>query len=161
MILVGIFLAFFGNKFVNGVLFLLGAIVLFAVTIYITFMILESSKVQTSTTTDWIITGGLAVLSLLGGYGFMKIRKFGIGCLGAVGGVFLGLFLTTLITSINESDVIYYLVIIGCGIGAFVITFFVEQTVIIFITSFLGSYGIVRGVSLYAGGFPNETQIHQ
>jgi hypothetical protein len=45
MILVGIFLAFFGNKFVNGVLFLLGSIVFFAVTIYATFLILESSKV--------------------------------------------------------------------------------------------------------------------
>ena len=32
--------------------------------------------------------------------------------------------------------------------------------VIIIATSFMGSYAIVRGVSLYAGGFPSEISLH-
>lgn len=30
----------------------------------------------------------------------------------------------------------------------------------VFVTAFVGSYAIVRGVSLYLGGFPAESELH-
>jgi hypothetical protein len=45
--------------------------------------------------------------------------------------------------------------IIVCIIGAY----FLVEHVIIFATSLIGSYAIIRGISLYAGGFPDESYV--
>jgi len=45
---------------------------------------------------------------------------------------------------------------IGCAIIAAVLSFFIYEHVLINMTSFGGAYMLVRGISLYAGGFPNE-----
>lgn len=42
----------------------------------------------------------------------------------------------------------------------FLIAIKVEKSVIILLTAFIGSYAFVRGISLYAGGFPSETELH-
>jgi len=42
----------------------------------------------------------------------------------------------------------------------FLVAVKIEKTVIILLTAFLGSYAFVRGISLYAGGFPSETELH-
>lgn len=40
-----------------------------------------------------------------------------------------------------------------------VIAYFVEKITIMFVTAFVGSYFVIRGISLYAGGFPNEIDL--
>jgi len=42
---------------------------------------------------------------------------------------------------------------------AAVIAFNTEKLIIIAATSFMGSYFVIRGISQYAGGFPNETSL--
>ena len=39
------------------------------------------------------------------------------------------------------------------------LAYFLVETVVIISTSFIGSYCIVKGISLYAGGFPNESYV--
>jgi hypothetical protein len=45
-------------------------------------------------------------------------------------------------------------------IGFVALSWRFTEKFIILITSFLGSYRFVRGVSLFAGGFPNETEVY-
>jgi len=52
---------------------------------------------------------------------------------------------------------IYYIIIVSSAIILSVIAMAVEKIVIILITSFIGSYAFIRGISMYAGNFPDET----
>lgn len=47
-------------------------------------------------------------------------------------------------------------VIIICTVFCAMISFIKHKEAIIISTSFFGSYLCMRGISLYAGGFPNE-----
>ena len=87
----------------------------------------------------------------------VKARKYGIALLCAGGGAVLGLVLTN--TFFIESKAVYYLIIIGSALVVALFGYKFEKITIIAVTSFIGSYGIVRGISLYAGGFPNELTI--
>lgn len=80
--------------------------------------------------------------------------------MGSFGGVVLGLLITTVVGPAVSNAVLYYCIIIGCALIAFVITLKIETGVIIVSTSFIGSFMIIRGISMYAGGFPNETELH-
>lgn len=86
-----------------------------------------------------------------------KYRKFGIGLLAACGGVSLGIVLCQA-TAINNT-IIYYLILGACGIATCILVYLFERVICISITSFLGSYMLVRGVSLFAGGYPSEFQV--
>ena len=61
-------------------------------------------------------------------------------------------------TAINNT-IIYYAILGACAIGTCILVSFLEKPLCIAITSFLGSYMLVRGVSLFAGGYPSEFQV--
>ena len=54
------------------------------------------------------------------------------------------------------STVLFWTVALGCAFVAAALTFCIYNHVLILMTSFAGAYGFWRGVSLFAGGFPNE-----
>ena len=155
----GIFFAFFGNKFVSAVIFLAGAVVGFAATLWFVFVLLDAFDVKQTDWMDWVALAGSALVGVGVGYGLMRCRKIGFGLLAAWGGVFLGFLITT--TFFVKDVWAYWGVIIACAVGAGVLTIYVEKHVMIVLTSFVGSYAAIRGISLYAGDFPPETSIHQ
>ena len=87
----------------------------------------------------------------------VKNRKYGIGILAAWGGVMLGFMITTMF--VMKNVYMYYGIIVACAVILFIVAIKVETIVIILLTSFIGSYAIIRGISMYAGDFPDETQI--
>jgi len=93
------------------------------------------------------------------GWLLVKFRKWGISILAGWGGVMVGFLITS--TFIITKEAAYWAVIIGCAAAFALTAFFVETAVIMFVTSFAGSYFLIRGISLYAGGFPNEIEIHK
>lgn len=157
MIVLGIFLAFFGNKFVNMVLFFIGAFATFVVLGAI-FFNLFMSKVSKEYIL-WIVFVGIILVSAGVGYGLMKVRKFGVGIFAGWGGVMLGFVITTTFHVGNQYG--YYAIIVAMAIAMFLLAWKIEKTVIILLTAFIGSYSLVRGVSQYAGGFPSETELHR
>ena len=64
-------------------------------------------------------------------------------------------------TFVIGSGAWYWCIIVGCAILLGITAFYTEKKVIMFVTSFVGAYAIIRGISLYAGGFPNEIELHQ
>jgi len=156
MILLGIFLCFLGNRFVNVVLFTvvtLGVFLFLGSLVFYNF--LDKISHQWA---QWCLLALVIVLAILAGYFVCRTRKLGVALLGAWGGVMLGFVLTT--TFVVGTDIAYYLIIIACALVCFFIAFKLETAVIITVTGFVGGYAIVRGISLYAGGFPNESELH-
>ena len=87
----------------------------------------------------------------------MRMRKYGIGLVAGWGGVMIGFILTA--AFLVENFWAYYGIIAACAIVCFWLAVKVEKTVIIIMTSFIGAYAGVRGVSFYIGGFPNEMEL--
>lgn len=157
LIIFGAFLAFFGNKFINAVIFLIVG--------FGTFMILGSlffymflSKVNKDAG-KWLTIAVISVISLLAGYLVVRMRKWGILIISGWGGVMLGMFVC--LTFYVKSPAAYWIiVIIFAGVFAF-IGYKVETIAVCFATSFIGAYCLIRGISFYAGGFPAETQLYR
>jgi len=61
----------------------------------------------------------------------------------------------------NQPELIFWITTIACVIiGAVLMNYLVKQVMII-ATSLIGSYAFIKGISLYAGKFPNEQIIFE
>jgi hypothetical protein len=157
LIILGGFLCFFGNKFVNLVIFLIVALAVFCI-LGSLFFYMFLNKVNEDWQ-KWVAIGVIIAVSLGLGYFAMRLRKWGITIVAAWAGVMFGFILTT--SFIVDNEYVYWAILVVCAIVAAFLAFKIETAVICAITSFVGGYCLVRGVSLYVGGFPNETQLHQ
>jgi len=162
IIVIGLILAVFGNKFLTGVVAIMSCLVTIILGVYFTSLFVDAVFKQENIKdyAVWIILGIWVIIGIVVGYFMVKKRKWGIALMGAFGGVILGLLITTMVGPAISNDIFFYLIVIGFGILAFIITLYTEKAVIIVTTSFIGSYLIIRGIAMYAGGFPNETELH-
>jgi len=55
-----------------------------------------------------------------------------------------------------DQDSLYWITIAVCAVVLMILSYMMFEYIVIFSTSLIGAYSIVRGISLYAGGFPNE-----
>jgi hypothetical protein len=74
-------------------------------------------------------------------------------------GAMLGSFIT--ITFAVKTALSFWLIVVGLGLLLAIVSWFTEEYIIMFVTAFVGSYTLVRGISFYAGGFPNEIELHK
>jgi cytochrome bd-type quinol oxidase subunit 1 len=116
---------------------------------------------------DQTVLGIVFIISFIPGIGIgiliIKYQHFLLACvLGGVGGFFLSIFVYDLI--LNHWDaanklylkIIVYIVVIAICIGIGYLT--IEHLKII-TSSFVGSYSLVRGPTLFLDKFPNETEM--
>jgi len=156
-IVIGIFLAFFGNKFVNAVIYIMGTLACFLIISVLFFDIfMKDVKKQWI---QWVIIVLVFIGANIVGFILVKFRKWGIAALAGWGGVMIGFMITT--TFVIKNQGAYWSIVIGCGLASGVTAFVIEKHTIMFLTSFSGSYFLIRGISLYAGGFPNEIELHK
>lgn len=94
------------------------------------------------------------LLGLGAGFFLMSCRKLGEIIIAACGGFALGNLLTH--SLMVSSQFLYWGIIIACVVAAVVVMFFLAKTLVIVTTSFIGAYSLVRGISLFAGGYPSE-----
>ena len=71
----------------------------------------------------------------------------------------LGFLVTTTFAVSNVYA--YYAILVAGAVSIFFITYKIEEVVVIMLTSFIGSYALIRGISLYAGGFPSEASLQE
>lgn len=156
LIAAGAFLAFFGNNFVNVVICMVGTFALLIIGSAL-FINLALDKVDE----EWVVWTAFVVIFLVSfGIGLLlvKFRKYGIAVFAGWGGVMLGFVVTTTFAVGNQYA--FYAIIVAAALGMFFIALKIEKTVIILLTAFIGAYAFVRGISLYAGGFPSESELH-
>lgn len=83
-----------------------------------------------------------------------------------LGGAFLGFILASVLyntiiyrISLNHPEVSLYLTVVICMITLGVLAFYATNHIIILATSFGGSFIAAKGISLFAGDFPNLFEI--
>ena len=155
----GLFNCIFGQKLARYTSFLL---CLFIITILV---LVFSQYVLPSGCKEWIIWVMFAVGIILGctaGYFVFKYHEKVFALLtGGVSGFFIGQFLYSLFgNQIPANGLVINIVFVVVSIGVMIaISFFFKKFIIIFATSFIGSYCFIRGISLFAGGFPDEITV--
>lgn len=143
-----------GQKMFKPTLFILGTLSVLAITMF--FFYAWILPYSTANWLVWVIGGIGLVLGLVAGFFLAKLARIGVAALGAWVGVILALIIHEAFLYATHSMVVFYLLVIGLGIVFGLIALWQYKIVLIFGTAFLGSYAMVRGVSLFIGGYPNE-----
>ena len=151
-IVIGIFFTFFGSKFVNAVIYIMGTLACFFIVSVLFFDIfMKNVKKQWIL---WVVISLLFIGANIVGFILVKFRKLGIATLAVWGGFMIGFMITTTFF-INNLGVVW-IIVIGCSLASWYTALKIEERTIMFLTCFSGSYFLIRGISMYAGGFPNE-----
>lgn len=159
LILFGLFNCIFGKRFSKFTAFIL------CIIICVVFILVLSQYVLPSGCSEWIIWVMLAVGVILGVTAGVFAFKYHEGCMaflsGGIGGFFLGQFLYNFFGNrIPANGTVINIVFIVVGIGALIaVAFFFKKFIVIFATSLIGSYCLIRGISIVAGKFPDEFTI--
>lgn len=156
LIVLGVIVGFFGNRFVNLVIFLTFFFASFCI-LGSVFFYMFMDKIEKDWA-KWAAAAGILVVSGGLGYFILRLRKWAVALVSAWGGVLLGFILTS--TFVISTEWLYWVVLVACAVVAFFLALKTQNTVMMITTGFVGSYSMVRGVSLYVGGFPSETDLH-
>ena len=158
LILAGIVLAFYGERFLTFVIHFVVAVAVLLVGGSLIFWAFESS------TPEWIkITAFVLVLvvAIVVGFFVSRMRALGIAIVAGIAGCALGSTIDTTFQVSKEGA--YYGIIIGTGCLAAIAACYFETLIIILATAFIGSFSIAYGISKYVHHFPNyltvETQL--
>eukprot|EP01015_Nassula_variabilis_P035441 TRINITY_DN8909_c0_g1_i1.p2 TRINITY_DN8909_c0_g1~~TRINITY_DN8909_c0_g1_i1.p2 ORF type:complete len:390 (+),score=76.87 TRINITY_DN8909_c0_g1_i1:27-1196(+) len=159
-IIFGIIECFYGKKLFKPTLFLLG-FTIFTVLSLVFFFQFALSKAPTDTI-KWVLVGISVLIGTIFGWLAVKFSKLGM----FLGGAFLGFVLASVLyntiiyrIALHQPDLALYLTIVICMISLGVLAFYATNHIIILATSFGGSFIAAKGVSLFAGSFPNLFEI--
>lgn len=159
IILIGIFLSLLGLKLLKITMFVVSVIFsLFFLFILIFQLIIPNG---TKEFVVYIILGCSLILGIIIGIATVYYRKIFFGILGGCLGYIIGLILYTIALKYIQINptVVYWVTIVGCIILFAILAMLLVKLIVIIGTSAIGSYGVIRGISLYAGHFPSETMI--
>ena len=150
----GIFLGFFGRKLFSAAVFMVTAIlVVFAILLLFYTTFLEDT---TESWVGWTVLVCSILIGLVAGFFMMKLERVGAAILAGWGGFLIGVMLNEMVLYKAESQALFWCMSIGCALVAAGLSFCFFEHVLINMTAFGGAYMLIRGISFYAGGFPNE-----
>ena len=156
--LMGLFLAFFGAKVIKVTVLLLGALVFCVVALSAVYSVFSISNENTML----IVMAVAFCIGLALGFLLLKLVKLFIIILGGACGYTLGLAVYAILKDKNlnvEEDHLYYGTLVVCILLCALISLCLVKHVLIFGTSIIGGYLIIKGISLVLGHLPNESRI--
>jgi hypothetical protein len=167
LIAAGIATCFFGGQLIDWVY--IGVPALFAflfVTVMLStfglFSVLEENEDTTGKGVILAIVGFVisTVAAIAAGFVAKKVQKVASGILGGIAGFFLGFLLYSLVISmfIKSSPIILWVILIDSSAGGTYLLFAKKDEMEAHATVFIGAYMIIRGLSFFLGGYPNEAQ---
>lgn len=154
LIVTGIAICGFGRIFFKVTVFFVAAL---AVTFVL--LIFSYSTFFKNTTADWVAWVMLVLSIIVGcivGFLLMKFERIGAALLAGWGGFWVGVLLNEMVLYKVGAPWLFWVVNISCAAIAAVLAFVTFNHVVICMTAFFGAYSFWRGISLFAGGFPNE-----
>ena len=156
--LMGLFLAFFGAKVIKVTVLLLGALVFCVVALSAVYSVFSISNENTML----IVMAVAFCIGLALGFLLLKLVKLFIIILGGACGYTLGLAVYAILKDKNlniEEDHLYYGTLVVCILLCALISLCLVKHVLIFGTSIIGGYLVIKGISLVLGHLPNESRI--
>ena len=156
--LMGLFLAFFGAKVLKVTVLLLGALVFCVIALSAVYSVFSISNENTML----IVMAVAFCIGLALGCLLLKLVKLFIVILGGACGYTLGLAVYAILKDKNlniEEDHLFYGTLAVCIILCAMISLCLVKHVLIFGTSIIGGYLIIKGISLVLGHLPNESRI--
>lgn len=159
LILAGLYLGLLGKKQFKISICLIGSVAFVLCFSLFLFTVFLSRSSPAST--GWIIIGVCGFVGIFVGLALAYFSRIGAAVAAGWGGVTLGLILyNSFIYKLdNDKKVFFWIFMVLMGGICAGLTFLVFWHVIILATSFAGAYAVMRGISLYAGGFPGELEI--
>ena len=156
--LMGLFLAFFGAKVIKVTVLLLGALVFCVIALSAVYSVFSISNENTML----IVMAVTFCIGLALGFLLLKLVKLFIVILGGACGYTLGLAVYAILKDKNlniEEDHLFYGTLAVCIILCAMISLCLVKHVLIFGTSIIGGYLVIKGISLVLGHLPNESRI--
>lgn len=158
-IFIGILFSFFGYKLMRVTIFLLGVVSVTCFVFILVFQFILPSGGKP--VLIWVVLGFGCALGILLGFAMSYYKKLFFSILGGVFGMIIANLSYIIILRYIDSnpDVVYWLTLVACiALFAFLTVIFHKYLVII-ATSVIGSYSIMRGISIFFGNYPNESYI--
>lgn len=156
LIALGVVLGLFGKPLFKPAICIIGTIAIMFVLAIILTSIFFTAK--TPNWAGWVVFAVCLLIGILGGLILAKLSRLGVGVLAGWGGFLLGVMLySAFVYRIdNSKHVAFWVFNISLAVIFGVISMFLFDYAIIVATSIIGSYGFIRGISFYAGGYPDE-----
>lgn len=160
IIALGIFFCFFGEEFLKISQIIAGGAVVLIVILYLIF---NYTQAQLYSWQFWLIIVLASAVGCLAGYFMSKIQWLPGFIFGGLLGFVLGFFIFNLALRYIQSNpaVVFWICISACVVVGCLIGYFYEEFIAILCTGIVGAYGIIRGISIMAGGFPDERQVYE
>jgi len=161
IMIIGIYLLTVGGRYPKTTLALFTTMASSLTSIFVLF-----SAVFPANSPAWtVLIVGFVTFSMGGGLGFgaAKWPRIGIVCMGLSLGSLLGycvywLFLESHLAN-SDSVLLQWAVVAITGLTCAVVCIFLFDFAVIITSAIFGAYALIRGVSMYAGGFINEFEI--
>jgi hypothetical protein len=109
----------------------------------------------------WTTLAVACAVGILVGLLLAKVAKVGVALLAAWGGVSLGFICYSAFLYKIHSSAVFWVVIVAFGLIFAGLTFCIFDPILITATTLIGAYAFIRGISLYAGGYPNEFNLYE
>jgi hypothetical protein len=155
MIFIGLLVGFVGSKLIRPTLCVVGTVAFIGVsslTLFSIFFTRNSSQVA-----EWIVFGVCCLVGVFIGLLLAYLSRFGTAVLAAWGGVALALMLYTsfMYKWDNSHQILYWIWVVGMGLATGVLGYLLYNHAVIIATAVVGAFLLIRGISFYAGGFPD------
>lgn len=154
LILIGFVISMFGRKLFKPTICLLGTAAFVCLCLLFFYSVFFNSN--TKLWVGWIILTISVVVGTIVGLLLAKASKLGVAVLAGWGGVCLALILYGAFIHKVESQIVFWLFLVGLAALFAGLSLIMFDHILIASTSLIGSYAFVRGISLYAGRYPNE-----
>ena len=161
----GVATAFFGGLLFEWVVAILGGIIAFFIAASLAqafggFAILEKASKATAANVFGILFSMTLALAagLAAGWFLKKTTRIALGVLGAIGGLFASILIYGLLFAkfvTNSTWLIWVVMLVGTAAGFF-LTYKFKGAILVQLTALVGSYTLIRGISMIAGGYISE-----
>jgi hypothetical protein len=159
LIVLGIVIALFGKPLFKPTICFVGMIVFMGASSLFVFSVFFSR--DTPSYAGWIVFGVSLFVGAIVGLILAKLSRLGVAVLAGWGGFCLGMILYSAFMYKLDGDkrILFWIFNISLGIIAGILSIFLFNHAIVISTAIIGSYAFVRGISMYAGGYPNEMEL--
>jgi len=157
LILFGIWLAFRGGQVVDTLFQVILTIAAAFLTGFLTFFVLKKLEVDLTDLINFLVLAFAIVVGILVGKKSWEYKRVGMLTLAVFMGIMVGFTISNTVK--NKDEVILYIILGVCSLLGYYLMEKYEYEFILYSTSFIGSYCIVRGASIFIGDFPSETEI--